>query len=193
MSSNPHDFKKEIFRKSIHASGLFFLPLLFLNKFIFSGLFVLFLGIYFLIELLDRKNIRLPFLTSITHISKRDNEKNLWARGPIFLSLSCAFLPLVFSATHTCLGLVHIFVSDSAAALIGMKWGNKKIPFSPRKSWAGSIAYFISAFLISLFWVSPTQALLLAVAGSFLEMLPIKDADNLTIPWGIAFLASFSQ
>ncbi len=195
----PSPFHKEIIRKSIHTAGVLFLPLLFQDRSVFIGLFAFFLVVYFLAEFLNHKKIEVPFLTSVIRVSKRHHESERWARGPVFLSLSCILTPILFPAQVACLGLMQVFVSDSAAAIVGMKWGMKwgmkrgrlRIPFAPEKSWEGTAAYFATAFFLSLLWSSPLEALALATAGSFLEMVSGKDWDNVTIPLGIASLASW--
>ncbi|VVB13208.1 unnamed protein product [Arabis nemorensis] len=39
---------------------------------------------------------------------------------------------------------------DGMADIMGRKFGSEKIPYNPRKSWAGSIFMFIFGFLISI-------------------------------------------
>ena len=186
------DFQKEIVRKITHASGVFLIPLLFWRPLVFSLFFFLSLLLYISVELAQKRNISIPLFTKLTNLSKRDSEKNHWSWGAILLLLSCSFLPLFFRPIPVALGLSQIFIADAAAALMGKIWGHRKIIFSTKKTWVGSSTYFLSAFLISLFWVSPLQAFYLAAAGSILEIIS-KDLDNLTIPLGIAFLVSFFQ
>ncbi len=184
-------FQKELIRKSTHTGGLIFLPLLFYKPLLFSALFLFFLLIYLIVEWADRKNISIPLLTWITHTSKRENEKNQLAWGAILLSLSCVILPLIFQPQIVALALTQTFTADAAAALAGMTWGKTKIPFTHNKSWVGSGVYWISAFLVSLIWVSPLESMILASAGCVIEVLSRKNIDNIAIPLGISFLASF--
>lgn len=184
-------FQKELIRKSTHTGGLIFLPILFYKPLIFSALFLAFLLIYLIVEYADKKQISIPLLTWITQTSKRENEKNQLAWGAILLSLSCIFLPLIFPPQAVALALGQTFTADAAAALAGMTWGKTKIPFAENKTWVGSGGYWVSAFLISLVWISPLQAMILASAGCALEVLSRKNIDNIAIPLGISFLASF--
>ena len=65
-----------------------------------------------------------------------------------------------------------------------------QVPFTEGKSVAGSLicftAIFISSFLVCR---SASAALILATVGMFIEVLPMRDADNLVIPVLIGGLA----
>lgn len=182
--------KQEFLRKTIHISGIFLIPLLLWKKEIFSFLLFLFLVIYLFIEILDRKNKKIFFLTALTQNSKRPHEKNKLSRGALFLSLSGIILPFLFGPHAAAIGLSQTFVADTAASLIGMKWGKKKI-FGLQKSWMGSLAFFLTAFVVSLYFVSYPQALFLASVGTLLEALSIKEMDNLLIPLGVGAASFF--
>ena len=92
--------------------------------------------------------------------------------------------------------LVAIFtlaVADPLSAIVGIKYGKTKIV--PNKSLEGSLAFFVSTFIICFsvfFWhtaylkimIGPILLLsfLLAFITSAFEMLPLRIDDNLTIP-----------
>ena len=72
-----------------------------------------------------------------------------------------------------------------------------KLPWSPRKSWPGSLAFLVSAWAASMLFgalfyqwgwcsVSPRQMiaplLLASLAGAAVESLPFTDVDNLLVP-----------
>jgi len=65
------------------------------------------------------------------------------------------------------------------------------IPLLGGKTLAGSLACF-AAVLVSTFYVtrSLSTALLVAAAATVLEMVPLKDFDNLLLPVGTGFLAA---
>lgn len=184
------DLKNEIWRKSVHISGIFFLPILFWNREFFVTLLILFLIGYLIVEWQWKKGKKIPFLTTLTHKSKRDHESGRLAKGPILLVIAGIATPYLFGVEPAAIGLAQAFVADTASSLVGVKFGTKKLPYSKRKSWAGSLAFFLTAFLVSLLFVSPAQALLLALVGTFVESLPIPDADNLAVPVVVSLLAS---
>jgi dolichol kinase len=81
-------------------------------------------------------------------------------------------------------------VADVASSLIGMKFGKVKLPYSTKKSWAGLLAFFLAALLVDLAFLPLGPAMLLAFAGAVIESLPIPEADNLTVPFGVGLIAS---
>lgn len=86
-----------------------------------------------------------------------------------------------------------IAFGDGSATLAGLLLGRGKIPWNPQKSWAGLVAFLTVGSLLAstVYWLAAgplmtfPQAMLcvvpvVAVCG-FLETLPLKLNDNLTI------------
>lgn len=115
-----------------------------------------------------------------------------------------AMVPYAFAVLLTIitfpkpLALIAIYtlaISDPLSAIIGIKYGKRKVV--EHKSVEGSLAFFTSAFIISLFVLSATLggfsisvliiSLVLSIGTSIFEMLPLKVDDNLTIPLFTAF------
>jgi uncharacterized protein (TIGR00297 family) len=93
---------------------------------------------------------------------------------------------------------------DGSASLAGMAWGRRKLPWNPRKSWAGSGAYLLFGTLgagILLQWTAPgayapvfawSAAAAAALFAAALESIPQGLDDNLGVPlvtglllWGL--------
>ena len=183
------DLKNEIWRKSVHISGIFFLPILFWNREFFVTLLILFLVGYLIVEWQWKKGKKIPLLTALTHKSKRDHESGRLAKGPILLVIAGVTTPYLFGVEPAAIGLAQIFVGDVASTLVGMKLGTRKLPYSKRKSWAGSLAFFLTATLVDLFLVPLPQAILLAAVGTLIESFPFSEIDNLTVPVGVGLAA----
>jgi len=97
------------------------------------------------------------------------------------------------------------------ADVVGRRWGGAprmKLPWSSRKSWPGSAAFFVSAFAGSsafgtLFahwgWTSvPVQSMLVplllaSAAAAAVESLPFADVDNLLVPAAAATVLAACQ
>jgi uncharacterized protein (TIGR00297 family) len=92
---------------------------------------------------------------------------------------------------------------DGMASLIGMTLGNRKLPWNPRKSWAGTLAYLtfggLGAGALLLWTASGRYGVAFAWSAAFaaaalaaaLESLPEGLDDNLGVPLVTAlFLAS---
>ena len=107
--------------------------------------------------------------------------------GPLY-SPSEFYSPFFFDLPSAACGILQVCVADGAASVVG-KMGNRKIFYSPKKSYWGAVAFFALAFLIQLPLISWKTSLILALAGTFLESLPFGAFDNLLIPVGVGFLA----
>jgi uncharacterized protein (TIGR00297 family) len=83
---------------------------------------------------------------------------------------------------------------DGMAAVVGIAFGTKKLPWNPQKSWAGSLAYVVFGTLAAaslLVWTAPARyewSFALAIAGAAtllaaaLESVPEGLDDNLAVP-----------
>ncbi len=95
--------------------------------------------------------------------------------------------------------ILILSISDSAAALVGTRWGRHRYPMGGQyKSWEGSLAFAISAFVIIVITLSPSQIWLRAVlAGgvivvilTLLEAVSLRGTDNITVPIAAFVLVS---
>lgn len=119
-------------------------------------------------------------------------------RGPLFYGIVFVILTIVYwlDSPIGMIGLMLMCGGDGLADILGRRFGHKKLPWSERKSWVGSLgmlsggwtfaigisAIFITAgifpgpieeYLIPITWI--------AVVGSLIESLPIRDIDNITV------------
>lgn len=184
------DFRHEYYRKSVHFSGIFFIPALLWRREAFVGLLTFFLIIYLGVEWANRKGLRIPILSTLTDRCKRPSEEGRFSRGALFLVLSGIITPYLFGATAAAVGLTQAFAADTVSTVVGMRWGNRKLPYNKGKSWVGSATFLAVAFGLSLYFTSWPQALLLAFVGAAIESLPIPEADNLTVPLAVSLAAS---
>lgn len=180
----------EFLRKTVHLSGVFLLPVLLWNRHLFAGTIAAALLIYLFVEWSARMGKRIPLLTRLTEACKRSDEKGRPSLGPILLAAACIVTPCLFGAKAAAAGLAQAFVADTAATLVGMQWGRVKLPWSSKKSRIGSLAYFLTAVLTDLCFVPFPKAFLLALAGTAIESLPIREGDNLTVPMGVGWIAT---
>jgi dolichol kinase len=101
------------------------------------------------------------------------------------------------------IALVAIFtlaLGDPLSAIIGIKFGKRKI--SGNKTIEGSIAFFLSTFLVIitvfffLYEVTETNIIIMAFIVSLIttgfELIPIRLDDNLTIPLFTAITISIT-
>lgn len=187
------NWKTEILRKLTHVSGLLFLPLLYWNPFAFASVMAAALSAYLLTEWSAAKGIRIPFLSSFVADCKRPSEGRI-SRGAVLLAVSGIILPFLISAPAAILGLGQAYLADTLATLAGKRWGHRRLPWSPEKSWMGSAVFVVAATILGLFFLSAPAALLIALVGAGVESLPLREMDNVTVPLatGLAFQVLFA-
>ncbi len=187
-----YDLRKELFRKSIHLCTVF-VPF-FLDKFYYLTLILLsfVLIVYIISEFLRMSGKQIPLLSSITMAAARKRDENRFVLGPVTLCGGVLLTALLFPPVPAKIGIYALALGDGLASLVGKIWGKKKIPFTGGKSYAGSLACFAAVFVSAWFCSSSvTTALVLAFAGMSIELLPLKDFDNILIPVLLAVLCRF--
>ena len=91
--------------------------------------------------------------------------------------------------------IYSLAIADPLAAITGIRFGRHKV-FGSRKSWEGSLAFFLGTLIcvgLTLLFFIPadvgeilTAAVWTAAWAAVFELLPIKIDDNLTLPIFIA-------
>jgi phytol kinase len=121
-------------------------------------------------------------------------------RGPLYYGLVFVATTLVFwrDSPVGILALMIMCGGDGLADIVGRSWGSARLPWSPRKSWAGSGAMFAAGFglgsaylfifnQLGRFTPSLKTGETIAAVGAvsliatLVESLPIVDIDNVTI------------
>jgi phytol kinase len=136
------------------------------------------------------------FLKSINQINRKSAGSVLY---PIIVFICfCAYklAETKYTAAYTItlfyLPILILAICDPLAALIGKRYGIVKIPYyDHQKSWLGSLAFLVSAFTISFFFLITFNcsvllvigfALLIACISSITELISKDGWDNFTIP-----------
>jgi phytol kinase len=128
----------------------------------------------------------------------RTGDRREILRGPLFYGIIFVVLTIIYWKDSP-IGMVALMLmcgGDGLADVIGRKFGNKKLPWAPSKSWMGSLGMFLGGWSLAIviLWVyllanafpgsivNYLPALtLIALAGTLVESLPFKDVDNITI------------
>ena len=118
--------------------------------------------------------------------------------GIVFVLVTgCFFRDLIAASA-----LLALCFGDGFADMVGRNLGGRhRLPWSPRKSWAGSAGFLASSFLACLCgamafyrcgwsatpgiecWV---PVLIACTVGAAVESLPMKDVDNILVPFAVA-------
>jgi uncharacterized protein (TIGR00297 family) len=84
-------------------------------------------------------------------------------------------------------------LGDGMAGVVGDAWGRHPLPFNREKTWEGFAAFVVFGWagsLLLVLWVSNTPSndktltlcFFAAVVGAFVESLPVRLSDNITVP-----------
>jgi phytol kinase len=128
----------------------------------------------------------------------RSGDRREILRGPLYYGIVFVALTLLFwkDSPTGMVALMLLCGGDGLADILGRRIGDRKIPWNPRKSWAGSLGMLVggwlfavgvlAAFVAAGVFPGPLTAYLpavtlIAVVGTLVETLPLKDLDNLTV------------
>jgi len=128
----------------------------------------------------------------------RTGDRREILRGPLYYGILFVILTIIYWKDSP-IGMVALMLmcgGDGLADILGRQYGNKKIPWNSNKTLAGSAGMLIggwtlSAAILALYvgmgvFIGPLTIYLapltvIALAGTLVESLPIKDADNITV------------
>ena len=182
----------EVFRKTIHLSSA--LTVVFAERW-YTPTVIGIIGIsilYCISEFLRMHGHELYLITNITRYASRKRDKGRFVLGPLTLAGGVLAALLLFPIHTAKIAIFALAFGDGLASLVGKRFGKIRLAFFKDKTVAGSLTCFAAVFLSTCavsgnFW----KRLVLGIAGAGIEMLPLKDYDNLLIPIAIGFLASF--
>ena len=180
---------KELFRKTIHM-GTALVPLvLYYSKTLIVSLLIAAIVLYSITEILRLSGKSVPVVSKITEAASRKRDDNRFVLGPITLCAGVLLTVLFFDFKTAMAGIFALAFCDGLASLGGKLIGQCVIPFTQGKTAAGSLTCFIAIFLSSFaVFGSVTLSISVAALGMFIELLPLKDFDNLIIPVAVSSL-----
>ena len=129
----------------------------------------------------------------------RTGDRREILKGPLFYGIGFVVLTIAFWR-YSPIGMVALMIlcgGDGLADIVGKWVGGLHLPWSPRKTLAGSLMMLFGGFIFAVLivWVfvwqgyfpSPIEAYLLpigviALVTTFVESLTFADIDNITIP-----------
>lgn len=120
------------------------------------------------------------FYTIFGRLLRREEEKKLTGATSVFIGALCSVI--LFSKPVAVLALLFLILGDTAAALIGKRFGRIKI-FG--KTLEGSLACLAvcSVVVIAVPLIDDRKISLIgAITATLIELLPVKLDDNITIP-----------
>jgi len=136
----------------------------------------------------------------------RSGDRREILRGPLFYGIAFVVLTILYWK-DTPTGMVALMLlcgGDGIADLVGRRWGKHPLPWSPQKTWEGSLAVFLGGWVLAAavlavyvaagVFPAPWTAYLapltaIALAATLIESLPLHEVDNLTVPLVAALIA----
>lgn len=136
---------------------------------------------------------------SAVEAMSRTGDRREILRGPLFYGIAFVALTVLFWR-HSPIGIVALMVlcgGDGLADIIGQRIPSAALPWSKKKSLAGSLTMLLGGFVlaVSILGVFVWQDVLpgpftsylmpvaiIAVFTTLIESLPFSDIDNLTVP-----------
>ncbi len=191
-------FGREIIRKTVHLSSLWMVALIYFWPFGKIFLFYFFTVCFILNIMCEYAySCKVPVITQIygfffRNMLRKQPERGTWivsGSPPVFAA--AALCSLCFPRFIAACALGVMLVADTAAALIGRRFGKRKLNGS--KTLEGSLAFFFAGFLFTLPLLAGAEewypAMISASAGGVLlaclaELFrdQLKLDDNLSIP-----------
>lgn len=151
-------------------------------------------------EILRLNGKEVFLISAITEAAARKRDENKFVLGPVTLVLGIILSAILWEKLPAAIGIYALAFGDGLASLAGKLFGRIQIPFTEGKTVAGSLtcfsAIFISCYLACFFMFQGQTditkvSLIIAGAGMLIEILPLKDFDNLFIPILLGGLAQY--
>jgi phytol kinase len=135
---------------------------------------------------------------SVDAMSRHGDPKEI-LRGPLFYGIVFVILTVVYWKDSP-IGIIALMLlcgGDGLADVIGKRLTSGALPWSPKKTWGGTMAMFVGGWLFAViilmiyiaagvFGGSIRDYLfsitLIALAGTAVESLPFSDIDNISVP-----------
>lgn len=128
----------------------------------------------------------------------RSGDRREILRGPLFYGILFVILTIAYWKNSP-IGMVALMLmcgGDGLADILGRRFGKRKLPWNPNKSLAGSAGMFLGGWILAaliLFLYFTTDTLpgpyaayllplsVIAITGTLIESLPLRDIDNITV------------
>ena len=138
--------------------------------------------LYIVSEFMRIQGARLPIVSEITWKAAVKPELYEFATAPIFFALGIMLSLVLFPDPVNYASIAILTLGDGFATIFGKKVGRTVVPFNKGKRLEGSVCGFALASLGALIFVNPAKALIGAIIGMSVEVLPLPINDNLSIP-----------
>ncbi len=172
----------DLIREDIHAAGIF-MPVIagIIGVPVVAAFIIALAAIYTVSELYRLEGRSLPLISNITRHAASQIELFGFAAAPLYFAFGIATTLILFPQQAASGAIAMFCLGDSAASLLGGTISTS-LPFNKGKTWEGSIAGFVFAFLGGCLFLPPIYALIGAAITMTVEVLPLPINDNVSMP-----------
>ncbi|MEJ5338472.1 MAG: diacylglycerol/polyprenol kinase family protein [Aquificaceae bacterium] len=149
--------------------------------------FLLFLGVLGVNLLTVMKAWKDRFRLYYQLVYRLEREKNLSKPGiqALWANLGIFLVFILFGREPAIVSVVVLAVGDAFASIVGIRYGRRRIG---ERSLEGTLAFFLSSFLVLLPFVEMWKALVVSFLSAVVEALPVGIDDNFTVPLTAGFV-----
>ncbi len=183
----------EIVRKSIHLLSAFVPTIASYSRTVALALLAAGAIVYSLSEYFRLSGRSTGFINSVTVFAARPSEASNFVLGPVTLALGCMLALLFYPSPASAIAIYALAFGDGFASLVGRLVGRTPIPGIRGKTVEGSLACFLASALAAWELTKNTGiSISCAVVAAAIELVPLKDLDNVLLPLAVGFYASLS-
>jgi dolichol kinase len=177
------EIQTELFRKSIHIL-VALVPAMASLNIIFTQLFLAgSVLLYSTSELMRMNGRQVLLISGITAAASRNYSEDRFELGPVTLAVGAMLALMLYPSTAAAIAIYALAFGDSAASIAGKFFGRIVIVREGKKTLEGSLACFAAVFMVAVaFSADFYQALFIAAAATVIELISVRDIDNLLIP-----------
>jgi len=128
----------------------------------------------------------------------RTGDRREILKGPVYYGLVFVVMTVLYWLESP-IGMVALMLmcgGDGLADITGRRFGKHKLPWNAGKSWAGSLGMLVGGWILAflILWIFVSNGVfpgsiadyvlalsVIALAGTIVESLPLKDVDNITV------------
>ncbi len=184
------EIRTELFRKSIHIMVALVPAAASVSISATEILLALSVILYSICEVVRLNGKSVIFVSRITSEAARKRDEGHFILGPVTLALGAMLALMFYPSTAAAVAIYALAFGDSAASLIGKFFGRINLPGFGNKTLEGTIACFGAVYVSTLMVTSDyAGAIAVAFIASLIELIPLKDLDNVFIPIGTGLAA----
>lgn len=193
-TSTADEMRTELFRKSIHFLIAIVPSLAVISKVGTLALLGMGILVYAYSETLRLSGVVVPIISQVTSMAARKRDQGHFVLGPVTLGLGAMLALLLYPAPAASIAIYALAFGDGLASLVGKLFGKIRPALLMGKSIEGSFACFFAVFFMAYRVSSAIPvAFIAAITATIIELLPLKDFDNILMPIGVGFAVQFLQ